>query len=86
MPKSDDPFIVQLWEALVEAKLPPGGHAETWKDAPVRIRNRFTKAARQAMQSKAAFGAVPLSQVESFASGASGDRASRAKKKRASRS
>jgi hypothetical protein len=60
MPKSDDPFIAELWASLVEAKLAPGGHEGGWADTPVRIRNRFTRAVRQAMQSPAAFAVAPV--------------------------
>jgi hypothetical protein len=59
MAKSEDPFIVELWDRLVGAKLGPGGNAEAWTDTPVRARNRFAKAVRQAMQSPAAFSVAP---------------------------
>jgi hypothetical protein len=59
MAKSEDPFIVELWDHLVGAKLGPGGNAEAWSETPVRTRNRFAKAVRRAMQSPAAFRIAP---------------------------
>lgn len=55
--KATDPFMGDLWSALVADKLGPGGHETGWTETPVRIRNRFTRAVRQVMQSGAAFGA-----------------------------
>jgi hypothetical protein len=60
MPKSDDPFITALWDSLIGAKLGPAGNAENWSETPVRTRNRFAKAVRQAMQSPAAFRVAPI--------------------------
>jgi hypothetical protein len=54
MAKAADPFIAEIWNSLLEAKLPPGGHDQDWDEVPVRVRNRFIKAVRQAMQSPAA--------------------------------
>jgi hypothetical protein len=67
--KTSDPFIEHLWEDLVQAKLPPGGHEESWGDTPTRIRNRFTASVRKAMQSGAAFQAsvVPVYATRPFA-------------------
>lgn len=59
MPKSDDPFIAALWDSLVGAKLGPGSIDKEWSETPVRTRNRFTKAVRQAMQSPAALAVAP---------------------------
>jgi hypothetical protein len=59
--KGADPFIVELWNSLVAAKLAPGGHDAPWDDTSVRIRNRFAKAVREAMQSPAAFRIAPPS-------------------------
>lgn len=53
--KAIDPFIGDLWNALVADKLGPGGHQTSWTETPVRIRNRFTRAAREVMGSGAAF-------------------------------
>jgi hypothetical protein len=54
MAKAADPFIAAIWESLIAAKLPPGGNDQSWEEVPVRVRNRFIKAVRQAMQSPAA--------------------------------
>jgi hypothetical protein len=67
MTKSTDPFIAALWAALLEAKLPAGGHATSWAETSTRIRNRFAKAVRQAMQSGAAFSAIPLDKIPVYA-------------------
>jgi hypothetical protein len=51
MPKAkDDPFIATLWESLVAAKLGPAGTADSWKDASTAVRDRFGRAARNAMK------------------------------------
>jgi trehalose utilization protein len=63
MAKSTDPFMAALWSAMLEEKLPPGGHETSWGVTSTRIRNRFTKAVRQAMQSGAAFSAIPLDKI-----------------------
>jgi hypothetical protein len=55
--KSTDPFMGGLWEALVADKLGPGGNVTGWDETPVRIRNRFTRAVREVLQSGAAFAA-----------------------------
>ena len=85
MAKSTDPFISELWAALLEAKLPPAGHETHWAETTARIRNRFAKAVRQAMQSGAAFRAIPLEKVPVFAARAVEERtapkAAKAKKK-----
>jgi hypothetical protein len=52
--KSTDPFMGGLWDALVADKLGPGGNATGWDETPVRIRNRFTRAVREVLQSGAA--------------------------------
>jgi len=70
MPKKrEDPFIAELWSELIAAKLGPTGHGESWADTPVRIRNRFTKAVREAMHSPAALAAstevIPVNSTES---------------------
>jgi hypothetical protein len=65
--KATDPFIAGLWSALLEEKLPPGGHETSWGVTSTRIRNRFAKAVRQAMQSGAAFGAIPLDKIPVYA-------------------
>jgi hypothetical protein len=57
--KAGDPFMAELWAALVAAKLGPGGHDADWAELPVRLRNRFTRAVRAAMQSPAALGVTP---------------------------
>jgi hypothetical protein len=67
MAKSTDPFIAELWAALIEAKLPAGGHQTSWAETSTRIRNRFAKAVRQAMQSGAAFSAIPLDKIPVYA-------------------
>jgi hypothetical protein len=86
MAKSTDPFIAELWAALVAEKLPAGGHETTWSETATRIRNRFAKAVRQAMQSGAAFGAIPLDKIPVYATRAVKDgttpNASKSKKKR----
>jgi len=53
--KTTDPFIGDIWDALVADKLGPGGQQTGWAETPVRIRNRFTQAVRSVMQSGAAF-------------------------------
>lgn len=53
--KATDPFMDELWSALVADKLGPGGHETGWAETPVRVRNRFIQAVRQVMQSGAAF-------------------------------
>jgi len=53
--KATDPFMDNLWSALVADKLGPGGHETGWNETPVRVRNRFIQAVRQVMQSGAAF-------------------------------
>ena len=53
--KATDPFIGDLWDSLIADKLGPAGHETSWTQTPVRIRNRFTRAVRQVMQSGAAF-------------------------------
>jgi len=65
--KATDPFISALWSAMLEEKLPPGGHETSWGVTSTRIRNRFAKAVRQAMQSGAAFSAIPLDKVPVYA-------------------
>jgi hypothetical protein len=65
--KATDPFISELWSALLEEKLPPGGHETSWGVTTTRIRNRFARAVRQAMQSGAAFGAIPLDKIPVYA-------------------
>ena len=67
MAKSTDPFIAGLWTALLEAKLPPAGYETSWAETSTRIRNHFAKAVRQAMQSGAAFGAIPLDKIPVYA-------------------
>jgi hypothetical protein len=73
--KATDPFIAALWSAMLEEKLPPGGHETAWGVTSTRIRNRFVKAARQAMQSGAAFGAIPLDKVPVYAARAAEEHA-----------
>jgi hypothetical protein len=87
MAKSTDPFISKLWAALLEAKLPPAGHDTAWEETTTRIRNRFAKAVRQAMQSGAAFGAIPLDKIPVYATRAAEETAppKRAKPKKARR-
>jgi hypothetical protein len=80
--KATDPFISELWTALQEEKLPPAGHDTDWAETTTRIRNRFAKAVRQAMQSGAAFGAIPLDKVPVYAMQATGKPAAKPKKKR----
>jgi hypothetical protein len=58
--KSTDPFMSDLWSALVSDKLGPGGHQTGWTETPVRVRNRFIQAVRQVMQSGAAFQASTI--------------------------
>lgn len=53
--KATDPFIGDIWDALVADKLGPGGHQTGWAETPARIRNRFIRVVRQVMQSGAAF-------------------------------
>ncbi len=67
--KATDPFISELWSAMLEEKLPPGGHETSWGVTSTRIRNRFAKAVRQAMQSGAAFAAIPLDKVPVYTAG-----------------
>jgi hypothetical protein len=83
--KATDPFIAGLWSALLEEKLPPGGHETSWGVTSTRIRNRFAKAVRQAMQSGAAFAAIPLDKIPVYAARATEARPApkaKAKKKR----
>jgi hypothetical protein len=84
--KVTDPFIAELWSAMLEEKLPPGGHETSWGVTSTRIRNRFAKAVRQAMQSGAAFGAIPLDKVPVYAARAAEEhtapKTAKAKKKR----
>ena len=86
MAKSTDPFIAELWAALQEAKLAPAGHDTPWTETTARIRNRFAKAVRQAMQSGAAFSAIPLDKIPVYATRATEARtpakAAKPKKKR----
>jgi hypothetical protein len=86
MAKSTDPFIATLWAALLEEKLPAGGHETSWTETSTRIRNRFAKAVRQAMQSGAAFSAIPLDKIPVYATRAVDERAApksaKAKQKR----
>jgi hypothetical protein len=83
MAKSTDPFIAALWSALIEAKLSAGGHETAWDETTTRIRNRFAKAVRQAMQSGAAFGAIPLDKIPVYVTRATEERTPKtAKKKR----
>ena len=67
MAKATDPFISELWAALLVEKLPPAGHGTSWTETTARIRNRFAKAVRQAMQSGAAFSAIPLDKIPVYA-------------------
>src|SRR4051812_46469910 len=53
--KSSDPFMSNLWSALIADNLGPGGNQTGWAETPVRIRNRFIQAVRQVLQSGAAF-------------------------------
>ncbi|MDQ7246200.1 hypothetical protein [Dongia sedimenti] len=83
--KATDPFMAALWSAMLEEKLPPGGHETSWGVTSPRIRNRFAKAVRQAMQSGAAFGAIPLDKIPVYATRATEvqkPKASKAKPKR----
>lgn len=81
--KATDPFMAALWSAMLEEKLPPGGHETSWGVTSTRIRNRFAKAVRQAMQSGAAFSAIPLDKVPVYAARATeGHAVPKAKKKR----
>jgi len=73
--KATDPFMAELWSAMLEEKLPPGGHETSWGVTSTRIRNRFAKAVRQAMQSGAAFGAIPLDKIPVYATRAAGEHA-----------
>ena len=86
MAKSTDPFIAALWAALLAEKLPAGGHETSWAETTTRIRNRFAKAVRQAMQSGAAFSAIPLDKIPVYATHAGEKRAApksaKTKKKR----
>ncbi len=52
--KTTDPFMATLWSAMLEEKLPPGGHETSWGVTSPRIRNRFIRAVRDAMQTGAA--------------------------------
>ena len=83
--KATDPFIAALWAALVEEKLPAGGHETSWAETSTRIRNRFAKAVRQAMQSGAAFSAIPLDKIPVYAAravtGRAAPKAAKVKKK-----
>jgi hypothetical protein len=87
MAKATDPFISELWAALLAAKLPAGGHDTDWAETSTRIRNRFAKAVRQAMQSGAAFRAIPLDKVPVYATRAPEEKATpkSARKKKARR-
>jgi hypothetical protein len=58
--KATDPFMGDLWNALIADTLGPGGHRTGWDETPVRIRNRFIRAVRQVMQSGAAFQASAI--------------------------
>lgn len=84
--KATDPFMAELWSAMLEEKLPPGGHETSWGVTSTRIRNRFAKAVRQAMQSGAAFGAIPLDKIPVYATRAAEEHAApksaKTKKKR----
>ena len=80
--KATDPFIAQLWSAMLEERLPPGGHETSWGVTSTRIQNRFAKAVRQAMQSGAAFGAIPLDKIPVYAARAGEERAAPKAKKR----
>jgi hypothetical protein len=73
--KSTDPFISALWSAMLEEKLPPGGNETSWGVTSTRIRNRFAKAVRQAMQSGAAFSAIPLDKIPVYTTRATDERA-----------
>lgn len=68
--KATDPFMAGLWNALVADALGPASHATGWDETPVRIRNRFTRAVRQVLQSGAAFQASALGLHEGPATGA----------------
>jgi len=61
--KTTDPFMATLWSGMLEEKLPPGGHETSWGVTSPRIRNRFIRAVRQAMQSGAAFQASAMEKV-----------------------
>ena len=80
--KATDPFISELWGAMLEEKLPPGGHETSWTETSTRIRNRFAKAVRQAMQSGAAFRAIPLDKVPVYTMQAGEARSAKLKKPR----
>ncbi len=86
MAKSTDPFIAVLWTALLAEKLPVGGHETAWTETSTRIRNRFAKAVRQAMQSGAALSAIPLDKIPVYATRATeaptAPKAAKTKKKR----
>jgi hypothetical protein len=58
--KSTDPFMGDLWDALVSDKLGPAGHETNWGETPVRVRNRFIQAVRHVLQSGAAFQASAI--------------------------
>jgi len=58
--KATDPFMCALWNALAADALGPGGQQTGWAETPVRIRNRFTRAVRQVLQSGAAFQASTM--------------------------
>ena len=58
--KSTDPFMSDLWDALVSDKLGPAGHETDWGETPVRVRNRFIQAVRHVLQSGAAFQASAI--------------------------
>jgi hypothetical protein len=68
--KSTDPFMAALWSAMLEEKLPPGGHETSWGVTSPRIRNRFIRAARQAMQTGAAFQASTMGKMATYSGGA----------------
>lgn len=81
--KATDPFMATLWSAMLEEKLPPGGHETSWGVTSPRIRNRFIRAVRQAMQTGAAFQASTAEKVPVFSlSAIEGRAAKNARKKR----
>src|SRR4051794_6567119 len=87
--KSTDPFMGALWSALVADKLGPGGNQTGWAETPVRIRNRFIRAARAVLQSGAAFQAsaleVPVAEKSAARSGKKAPSASKGGKPHGSR-
>ena len=80
--KSSDPFMAELWTALIADKLGPGGHEAGWAETPVRIRNRFIRAVRQVLGSGAAFQAS-VSEIGPTGIGGGGKTGARAAKKAA---